>query len=89
MQGQAGPLDDGLYVFQHLPGLGFDVACDQFAGFRIQRNLSGDKQQIPELDGLGVRAYGGRGFVGRNNFFDLIFLRLFSIYKTLPLRGTV
>ena len=42
-------------VLHHAPGLRRDVAVDQLAGRRIERNLAGDEQQLPGANGRRVR----------------------------------
>jgi hypothetical protein len=39
----------------------FDAAFDEFSGFRVQRQLAGNKKQIFCDDSLGIGSDGGRG----------------------------
>jgi ornithine cyclodeaminase len=52
--------DDGGDVLEDARGLRADVALDDLAGRRIQRNLTRHEQQIADPHGLRVRTDGGR-----------------------------
>ncbi len=47
-------------VFQHALGLRLDVAGNQIAVFRVNRNLAGAEQQVANAHGVIIRADGGR-----------------------------
>jgi hypothetical protein len=57
---------DGFYIFQALVCVFFDAAFDEFSGFRVQRQLAGNKKQIFCDDSLGIGPDGGRGLWGCN-----------------------
>ena len=59
--------ENRFLVLQGLPGLGFN-ALRQRAGCGIQPQLSGGKEHVSGLDGLGVGADGGRGVHGLDGF---------------------
>lgn len=62
-------VEDGLHVFEHAFGLGFDVAGDETAVGRIKRDLARAEQQIADAHGMVVRADGGGGFRGFDDLF--------------------
>ena len=58
-----------FHVLQDALGLGLDVAGNQVAGGRVNRDLAGAEQQIADAHGVVVRADGG----GRFGRFDDLF----------------
>lgn len=62
-------VEDGLHVFEHALGLGFDVAGDEAAVSRIERDLARAEQQIADAHGMVVRADGGGRFRGFDDLF--------------------
>jgi hypothetical protein len=59
----AGRAGDRIEIRECLPGLVPDGAGDELSG-PIERALSGEEQQIPDLDGLRVRPGRARRLVG-------------------------
>ena len=59
---RAGGRQDGADVVEDPAGLGGDVALDERAGGRVERDLSGAEKQATRPDGLGVgpMAFGAR-----------------------------
>jgi hypothetical protein len=55
-------------VIKHTPGLRGDVAGDNLAGFRVERNLAAAKQEISATYRLRVRADCRRRFARRDDF---------------------
>jgi len=62
-------VEDGLHVFQHALGLGFDVAGDEISGGGIQRDLPGAKEKIAGAYGVVIGADGGSRFGGFDDLF--------------------
>jgi hypothetical protein len=50
-------------------GLRFNVAFNQVSRLRINGDLTGNKEKITVLNGLGIGANGRGGILGRYNFF--------------------
>ena len=51
-------------IGQALARLGLDVLPGKFAGSRVNGDLAGNVNGVACLDALGIRANGGRGFIG-------------------------
>lgn len=49
-----------LHIFQHAVGLRFDVAGNQIAVLRVNRDLSGAEEQVASAHGMIIWADGGR-----------------------------
>ena len=58
------------YVGENAPGLRFDIVSDNFIGFRIDRGLSRDEDEVAVDDGLRVGEFGDvPAFAGEGLFF--------------------
>ncbi len=55
-------------VVHHPPGLRCNVVGHNLPTFGVQRNLAAAKDKIAGTNGLRIRADGGRGIGGRDNF---------------------
>ena len=65
-------VEDGLQVVQGLLGLGLDVSLHDGAGAGVNGHLAGDKEEVADLDGLGVGADGGGGAVSVDDLLHRI-----------------
>ena len=68
-KGQALVIEDALHVLQHAARLVLDVAGDELAVGRIERNLPGAEQQVTDADGVIVGANGRRALGGFDDGF--------------------
>lgn len=62
-------VEDGLHVFEHALGLGFDVAGDEAAVGGIERDLARAEQQVADAHGMVVWADSGGRFRGFDDLF--------------------
>ena len=57
-------------IGENAPGLRFDIVSDNFIGFRIDRGLGRDEDEVAVDYGLGVRKFGDvAAFAGEGLFF--------------------
>ena len=67
VHGQAGGLQNGLDIGQHLAGLLGDAAGNKLAGGGVKGHLAGRDQEAAAVDGLGIGTDGGGGIGGGND----------------------
>jgi hypothetical protein len=63
-QRNAGGFENGFEIFENALGLLAYIRTDKLAGFRVQSDLAGHKQEAVGAYGLGVWADGFRAAVG-------------------------
>ena len=62
--------EDARDIGENAPGLRFDIVSDNFIGFRIDRGLSRDEDEVAVDYGLGVGEFGDvAAFAGEGLFF--------------------
>jgi len=71
VQGEAGRFDNSLDVFQDGPCLNGEIFGDYFHRGGIDRNLSGNIDEISSAHGLGERRRENKSFGGGDDFFRI------------------
>ena len=62
--------EDARYIGEYAPGLRFDIVSDNFIGFRVNRGLCRDEDEVAVDYGLGVGEFGDvAAFAGEGLFF--------------------
>ena len=72
----AAALKHGLDVGEHLTGLTLNATLGNGAGLGYQRHLTGQEYQVAAVDGVGIGARSGRGFLGKDHLFHITYLLL-------------
>ena len=84
VHGEAGGLQNGLHIGQHLTGLLGDAAGHELTGGGVKGHLTGGDKEAAAVDGLRIGADGGRGVGGGDDLFHGVTLLNMIINAVRP-----